>query len=332
MSFSNYLSTTKGKITIGLILSIIIISGLIYYFMYGSTDARYTTQSKKIISLVESGSKDTISTYPLLTDDTKNIDKIINKLKSSADDLDKAIKIADTVKIPDKYKATHESLKQGLHKNKQLYTQSIAILENYSSTTVNNSINKLYEYLSLTLGYYNNFKTDSLSINLPNEFINYPDKFKKYIENLNSLDSSLKNQEENNIYIANIKESLTVFNNIKSLVDSDIKLANDGKLTSSQLMVNISKHKNSLTSLIDSINTTNAPTQLSNIKTSFITCSVAYEDYLSTLRGALESSTESDNKSQISSAISSSADKLKAFEDSYLSLENILKEKQLPKE
>lgn len=328
MSFSNFLSTTKGKITIVAILSIIIISGLIYYFMYGSLDAKYTRQSKKIISLVESSASNATTIYPLLDNDPKNIEKTINIIKSSSEDIDKAIKISKEITAPDKFKSIQENLKQGLQKNKLLYTQTIAALENYSSTTVSGSINKLYEYLSLTLGYYEGYRVNDLIISLPSEFINYPDKIKSYIESLNALDNSIKTQEENNTYIASIKESLTQLNNIKSLVEEDLKLVNDGRLTSKQLMVNISKHKNTLSSVIDNVNSTPSPSVLSDVKTSFITCSVSYEDYLTTLRGFLESSKESDSKLILSNAINNSSDKFKLFDDNYIALDNLLKEKQ----
>ncbi|MEG2338732.1 MAG: hypothetical protein RSB66_06585, partial [Clostridium sp.] len=139
MSFSNFLSTTKGRVTTIAILSIIIISGLIYYLMYGSIDAKYTRQSKKTISLIESSISNVTSTYGLLTGDLNNIDKIISNLKSSKKDIEKAINITKNTNVPDKYKKSHSNITQGLQKNNLLYSQTIAALENYSSTTVNES-------------------------------------------------------------------------------------------------------------------------------------------------------------------------------------------------
>ncbi|MEG0129717.1 MAG: hypothetical protein RR539_06465 [Clostridium sp.] len=328
MSFSNFLSTTKGRVTTIAILSIIIISGLIYYLMYGSIDAKYTRQSKKTISLIESSISNVTSTYGLLTGDLNNIDKIISNLKSSKKDIEKAINITKNTNVPDKYKKSHSNITQGLQNNNLLYTQTIAALENYSSTTVNESINKLYEYVSLTIGYYESYKTDNLTITVPKEFANYPDKFKSYIETLNALDDSIKSKEENNTYIASLRESLTQVTNIKTLIDDDINLVNEGTLNSKQLMVNISKHKNTLSLVIDSVNTLSTPSSLTELKTSFITCAVSYEDYLSALRSGLESSTEVDGKAALKGALNASADKLQVFESNYTKLEESLKQKQ----
>ena len=162
----------KGKVTIGILLCIIIISGGIYYFMYGSVEAKYSRQIKSISESINHTNKEATSTYKYMENTNTNIDTVKLILKRCESDLSRILKSSKELKVPNKYSKNHSNLVNGIVNNKYLYTQSLAILDNYSSNTVESSIEKLYDYVSLTIGYYEEFKYENFNVTISNDFLN----------------------------------------------------------------------------------------------------------------------------------------------------------------
>ena len=311
----------KGKVTIGILLCIIIISGGIYYFMYGSVEAKYSRQIKSISESINHTNKEATSTYKYMENTDANIDTVKSILKKCESDLNKILKSSKELKVPNKYSENHSKLVNGIVNNKYLYTQSLAILDNYSSNTVESSIEKLYDYVSLTIGYYEEFKYENFNVTISNDFLNFPDKINYYIDVLKSNDTASKSTENLN-FINTLRSNINELNLIEEEISKNINLAKENKLSSNRLLVSISSTKNKLSSLVDKINKLESTIDLKEAQTKLVTLGVLYEDYLNSLKTSLESS------NKVDSAINLSESYIKEYKDKKQEIENYLSEKE----
>ncbi|KMT21188.1 hypothetical protein [Clostridium cylindrosporum] len=329
MSNSNILPTFKNKIILSVILFIIIITGVIYYLMYGSSEAKYNRSVNKAISLINNSNEKATSTYSYIEDGKEGLDKIKKALETSKKDLDSAVNIVKPLTPPDKLKLKHSNLLNGINSNKLLYIQSIASLDNYTSDTINSSTSTLYKYLSSTVGYYENFNAKKNKILLSKKFLDYPDKLTIYLSNIRKNESTLSAETNAKIVFLNdIKTNLNMINSIGSNVEKDITLTKNRKMSTKQLMISLSSNKNDLSSVIDKVDNLSSPNDLNELKTLFISTGVLYEDYLNTLRSSIESSKETDNISIVNSSINISSEKLKLFKTSEDNLLSLITEKE----
>lgn len=329
MSISNFFSTSKGKITIAALIFVIIALSLSYYFMYGSSDAKFKRSIKQITSDIQKSNKEASSTYALMDKGSSEFDKIKSSIENSNKALDSSIKLLKSITPKENYKDLHNELLQGLNSNKMLFFQSIAILDNYSSDTVNDSIGKLYEYLSSTAGYYEKVSLRGYEIELSKEILNYPDKLKEYINTLkkNNLNTNA-NYDAQLSYISNIKEKIESITSLEKSCQEDITKGKNNKLNINQLLISISSKKNDLSSIIDSINALTVPSNVEDVKNLFTSTGVLYDDYLSALRSSIESSKEKDSVSIIDSSININKERLEEFNEKKSSLESLITEKE----
>lgn len=326
---SNFLSTSKGKITIGIILFIIILSGAIYYFMYGSSDAKYSRSVKNIVSHINSSNKEISSTYKYLDNGKKSFDKVKSYLEESKKQIDSALKTANSTTPLDNYKDQHKKLTNGINSNKLLIEQSIAVLDNYSSNTVKDSISKLYEHLSSTVGYYEKFNYKDFKINISNDLLNFPDKLGYYVDIL--VKETTGNTSKNSAalsFINDLKTNLSEIDTIKTSIEDNITSVKNGKTSPNQLKIFISSKLNELSSVIDKVNNLSSPPELKELQTLFISTGVLYEDYLKAFKSTLESSKEKDSTTLIDSSISMNKESLENYNSKKASLLSLIKEKE----
>lgn len=329
MSISNFFSTSKGKITVASLIFVIIAISLSYYFMYGSSDAKFKRNIKQITSDIQKSNKEASSTYALMDKGSSEFDKIKSSIENSNKTLDSSIKLLKSITPKEDYKDLHNELLQGLNSNKVLFFQSIAILDNYSSDTVNESIGKLYEYLSSTAGYYEKVSLKGYKIEISKELLNFPDKLKGYInvlkkDNLNST----ANNEAKLSFISDIKGKIESITSLEKSFQEDINKVKNNKLTINQLIISISSKKNDLSSIIDLATNSTPPNDVEDIKNLFISTGVLYDDYLSALRSSIESSKEKDSVNIIDSSITLNKERLEEFNEKKSSLESLITEKE----
>lgn len=326
---SNFISTSKGKITIGIILFIIILSGAIYYFMYGSSEAMYTRSVKTITSHINDANKEISSTYKYLDSGKSSFDKVRSSFDSSKQQIDKALNAAKSATVPDKYKALHSNITKGINSNKLLISQSIVILDNYSSDTVKASISKLYEHLSTTEGYYEKLNYKDFKVNLSNDIINLPEKLSYYVNVLLKEDLGNSTTSPASLaFITDLKSNLESIYSIESSIEENINNGKSGKTSPNQMKILISSKLNELSSVIDSVNSLSSPEELKDLKTLFISTGVSYEDYLKSFKTALESSTEKTTAAIIDSSINLSKDNLTKYSSEKTSLKSLIREKE----
>lgn len=332
MSIKNFFSEKKGKITILSLAFIIIIAitfGVSYYFMYGSSIAKYKGSVKEAISYIEKGNAEVVSTYEHMKNDDSQLYKIKNAIENSKKSLDSANKIMKDITPPDEYKELHSNLSNGINSNKTLLIQAISILNNYSSVTVNDSLSSLYEYLSVTSAYYEKFNLKGITVTVPNEFLNFPDKIGQYINSITQeIDTSSPNYDMQIAFINDIRDKIQELDNLESELNEKINSSKNGKLSSKQLMISISSTKNKLSSLVDEINALISLPEVEDIKSNSLALYKLYENYLTSFRESIESSKEPETPYIVSSSLKINQGSFNEYKSKKDNLKTLLDEKE----
>ncbi len=311
----------KGKAAIGILLCIIIISSGVYYFLYGSEEAKYSRQIKSISESINHTNKEATSTYKYMENTNANIDTVKSIIKRCENDLNRILKSSKEVKVPRKYSENHKNLINGIINNKYLYTQTLTMLDSYSSNTIESSINKLYDYVSVTIGYYEQFKHENFNVTISNEFLNFPDKINSYLEVLKSNDTTSKATENIN-FINILRNNINEISLLEEETLKNINLAKQNRLSANRLLVSISSSKNKLSSIINEINKLEPTEDLKEAKENLLTLVGIYDSYLSSLKTSLESS------GKIESALNEGDNYIKEYNNKKEEIESYLSEKE----
>lgn len=311
----------KGKAAIGILLCIIIISSGVYYFLYGSEEAKYSRQIKSISESINHTNKEATSTYKYMENTNANIDTVKSIIKRCENDLNRILKSSKEVKVPRKYSENHKNLINGIINNKYLYTQTLTMLDSYSSNTIESSINKLYDYVSVTIGYYEQFKHENFNVTISNEFLNFPDKINSYLEVLKSNDTASKATENIN-FINILRNNINEISLLEEETLKNINLAKQNRLSANRLLVSISSSKNKLSSIINEINKLEPTEDLKEAKENLLTLVGIYDSYLSSLKTSLESS------GKIESALNEGDNYIKEYNNKKEEIESYLSEKE----
>lgn len=328
MLIKDFFSSKKGKITILSLIIIVFAFGLTYYFMYGSALAKYKSSIKEVISYIDKGNNEAISTYNHMND-PKNLPKVKNSIKNSEKNLTTAIKIMKATTPPAEFKQTHENFLNGINSNKILFTQSISILDNYVADTIADSINTLYGHLSTTSSYYEKTKIDNLGITLSNNFLKFPEKISEYTNIINeTVDNSAPNYDMQLSYVNDIKLQLESLENLEAEINQNINSSKTGKLSSKQLIISLSSTKNKLSSITENTNNITSLSEINDIKTGLLATLKSYENYLVAFRTSIETSKEQETSLIILSSIKSSESVLSEYETKKTELKNLIKEKE----
>lgn len=332
MSIKNLFSDKKGKIAIIFLAFIIIVAitfGITYYFMYGSTMVKYKNSIKKTISYIDKSNTKAVSIYDYMKDGDLQIDKIKSTIESSKKDLEEASKIVKDNTPPEEYKKLHSNILNGINSNKTLFIQTTSILDNYSSSTVDNSINALYEYLSITSSYYEKVDFKGITIPISNEFLSFPDKISDYINSLTKeTDSTIPNYDMQIAYLNNIKNTLEEVETLEDELNKKIDDSKNGGLSYKQLMISISSTKNKLSYIIDETNSSVAPSEVEDMKTNLLSLLKLYENHLTAFRNSIESSKEQETTYIVSSSLKINQNSLNNFKSKKDDFKNLLIEKE----
>lgn len=329
MSTTDFFSSTKGKVITIALLLIILLSGVIYYFMYGSEEAKYSRNANKIISSIEEANNEATSIYKEMDSGVASSDKIKSSLNKSSDILQKALSLAKNTTPPDNYKSIHNNLINGINSNRTLFMQSKAIIDNYSSDTVSSSINNLYEYLSSTAGYYEKFKFKNTKLELSKDFLTFPDKVNYYVGVLKKSETSnLPNNDAKIEFLNDLRINIDKLNSIETSLNNEITSVKSNKKSSTQLMIFISSLKNQVSPITESINKLNTPNDLEEIKLLSTDVVEEYLNYLSSFRSAIETSSGKSDIEVLNSSIDKASSSLKEYKSKLSSLLSTINEKE----
>ncbi len=190
-----------------LVLTLCVVGGVFYgayRVMSGKSSEGYTTTLKAQKNAIDKANKSAADAADKLgslsEDDDNTLSQIKDTFSSAESTLREAISTTKGVSIPAKYQEQYDQLLAGMDYNKKIYTQTLLLLKNPTSSERDAALKDLGSYISEAASCYYKGEINSISIDLPNEILSLQsivdsyssDMYKEHQDKLNELN---KNKE-----------------------------------------------------------------------------------------------------------------------------------------
>lgn len=224
---------------------------LSFFTAYGLImDNSYNDYEKSIKNSVSEITKLNESTSSLISGQTINEKKAEKLLPALVDNLQSIDKKLQKLTPTSKYKANHYDLVNGLENNINLYKQMLLIIKNQQAKDIGDSLKNIQQFANSCSDNYSKINIDDIKIAFPditnkftNNFINFTNKVVEQ-SNQNEITSS-----QSNDFINKITDLENKYQSIKVDFKPYVTKIRSGNGTYDDLIANINKSQNDISSL-----------------------------------------------------------------------------------
>lgn len=293
------------------LLTIILVAAIIfiaYYFTKNKEDNRYINQLYNYKEQVDKSNAQVGSAVDGLKNinvkDSAALDSIRKIISGEITNLENVLLDISSVKPIIKYRSEYDNLINGIHSNKDIFTQANLILKNTKSTRIKSAVGDLSGFITTTTRYYEASKLKKAYIILPDSIKALPDKINSFaMDSYRYYQNRSHNNELYTSYFSSMDKVINAFNNDKIDLGINIDQINAGTLSIDDVYIKIENKLSEISEVQSTYDALSPPPKMGDRHKAFDDLIKTYSYYCQDFKTALSSYEEAlTNTSELGSA------------------------------